>query len=322
LRPQENYLVPSNTLDRPLILDGGMGHLLKRNGVEVTGRIGTMERFRHVARANRDSPGLVVRSHLEYIRAGAQVITTNTYACVPSAFDDDASVVVDLIRAGGECAQEARAIARDEELASAETILIAGSLPPLHETYRANRVADYDELSSGYRLILEAVAPYSDVLLCETMHSAKEACAAAEAASASGLPIWVSFTVSDDESGTLRSGESMATGLEAISNFENVEAVLVNCSSPQAVTAALRELQSVVGHTLRTGAYANGFSREFAGSTNQPGEVPVASYYDDELIPEKYAELVTEWRQGGSSIVGGCCGVFPEHIAAVSQGIR
>jgi S-methylmethionine-dependent homocysteine/selenocysteine methylase len=109
----------------------------------------------------------------------------------------------------------------------------------------------------------------------------------------------------------------MATGLEALSSFENVEAVLVNCSSPHAVTVALRELQSAAGHTLRTGAYANGFSREFAGSTNQPGEVPVASYYDNELSPEKYAELVTEWCQGGSSIVGGCCGVFPEHVAAV-----
>lgn len=307
----------SETLDRPLILDGGMGHLLKRNGIEVTGPIGTMERFRHVAQANRESPGLVVRSHLEYIRAGAQVITTNTYACVPSAFDDDTSVVADLIRAGGECAQEARAIARDEGLASADSILIAGSLPPLHETYRADRVAGYEELSTGYRLIVDAVAPYSDVLLCETMHSAKEAFAAAEAASAAGLPVWVSFTVSDDESGTLRSGESMSEGLEALSGLENVEAVLVNCSSPKAVTAGVRELQAVAGSTLRTGAYANGFSREFAGSTNQTREVPASSYYDDELSPEKYAELVNGWCQGGSSIVGGCCGVFPEHIAAV-----
>ena len=308
----------SKSLESPLILDGGMGHLLKRNGIEVTGRIGTMERFRLVARANRDSPGIVVRSHLEYIRAGAHVITTNTYACVPSAFDDDASVVVDLIRAGGECAQEARKIARDEGLTSADTILIAGSLPPLHETYRADRVADYDELSAGYRMIVDAVSPYSDVLLCETMHSSQEAYAAAEAANAAGIPVWVSFTVSDDDLGTLRSGESMAEGLEALSDFGNVEAVLVNCSSPRAVSAALSELQTVAGPMLRTGAYANGFSREFADSGSDSSDGTVASYYDDELSPARYAEIVNEWCEGGSSVVGGCCGVFPEHIAAVN----
>jgi len=314
-------MASSSDMDRVLILDGGMGHLLKRNGVEVAGRIGTMERFRLVARANRDSPELVVQAHLEYIRAGAHVITTNTYACVPSAFEDDTSVVVDLIQAGGQCAREARTIARDEGLREANNTLIAGSLPPLHETYRADRVAQYDELSAGYRMIVEAVTPYSDVLLCESMHSSREAYAAAEAANVAELPVWVSFTVSDDASATLRSGESMSEGLAALSDFDNVEAVLVNCSSPMAVTAGLRELQAIAGRSLRTGAYANGFSRDFAGSVNASDSGTAISDYDHELSPAKYARFARSWREGGSSIVGGCCGVFPEHLAAVSQGL-
>ncbi len=302
-----------------MILDGGMGHLLRRNGVEISGPIGTMERFRGVARANRDSPDIVLQSHLQFLRAGADVITTNTYACVPAALATDgggsSDDVVELIQAGGALAARARDIAVSEGLSHARP-LVAGCLPPLHETYRPDRVGDYDELSNTYRMIVDAVAPSSDVLLCETMHSTAEALAAAEAATAVGVPVWVSFTVSEVDVGNLRSGESIAEGVTAIADVRNVEAVMLNCSSPEAITAALPLLVQAAPD-LTIGVYANGFSDAFRASAADNDPVPTRREYDEMLMPDAFARKADNWRQQGASIIGGCCGIFPEHIASV-----
>lgn len=303
-----------------MILDGGMGHLLRRNGVEISGPIGTMERFLGVALANRDAPELVLESHLQFLRAGADVITTNTYACVPAAVSSCGNAsdrdVVDLIEAGGRIAQQACDIAVSEGV-SASRPLVAGCLPPLHETYRADRVAEYPELASTYRTIVDAVSPFSDVLLCETMHSAAEAYAAAEAANETGLPVWVSFTVSEDGSGHLRSGEDVSIGVDAISGFANVEAVLLNCSKSEAVTLALPRLVQSAPH-VRVGVYANGFSDEFLASVGNEAGAASYSEYDEALTPETYARIAESWREQGANIIGGCCGIFPEHIEAIS----
>ena len=302
-----------------MILDGGMGHLLRRNGVDISGPIGTMERFRGVARANRDSPDIVLHSHLQFLRSGADVITTNTYACVPAALSTDGGGspddVVELVQAGGALAARARDIAVSEGLSHARP-LVAGCLPPLHETYRPDRVGDYDELSSTYRMIVDAVAPSSDVLLCETMHSTAEAFAAAEAADAAGLPVWVSFTVSEADAGNLRSGESIAEGVAAIADVTNVEAVMLNCSSPDAITSALPLLVQAAPD-LTIGVYANGFSDAFRASASDNDPVPTHREYDEMLTRDAFARIADDWRQQGAGIIGGCCGIFPEHIASV-----
>ena len=302
-----------------VILDGGMGHLLRRNGVDISGPSGTMERFRGVARANGDAPDIVLQSHLQFLRSGADVITTNTYACVPAAFATDGGGfpddVVELIEAGGALAAKARDIAVSEGLSHARP-LVAGCLPPLHESYRADRVGDYHELASTYRVIVDAIAPSSDVLLCETMHSTAEAFAAAEAANEAGLPVWVSFTVSEIDVGNLRSGESIAEGVAAIAGVTNVEAVMLNCSSPEAITFAL-SLLAQAAPDLMIGVYANGFSDEFRASATDNDPVPTYREYDDLLTPDAFARIADDWRQQGASIIGGCCGIFPEHIASV-----
>ena len=69
---------------RPVLLDGGMGHLLRRFGVEISGPVGSTQRFLGVANANLELPHLVVEAHMQFLRAGATVITTNNYSCVPN----------------------------------------------------------------------------------------------------------------------------------------------------------------------------------------------------------------------------------------------
>merc|ERR1719326_1360862 len=124
---------------RRLILDGGNGHLLRRNGVKIQGEIGTMERFLGVALANLDDPSLVRRCHGAFIEAGCNVVTTNSYSCVPAALalaHDREIDLNELIAAAGRLAREAVAARGD----SSHSVLVAGCVPPLSASYRPDLV--------------------------------------------------------------------------------------------------------------------------------------------------------------------------------------
>lgn len=175
-------------------LDGGMGHLLRRKGVEVKGKVGSSERFMGVAMANVDNPKLVAECHDEYVAAGAKVLTTNSYAAVPKALTlagaGDWESIKKVIVASSKVAREAAD--------KGENVKVAGALPPLGPSYRFDLVGEESELDEGYKMIVEAVAPGSDLLLCETMSCVREGLAAAKAADKAGLPIWVAYTLSED----------------------------------------------------------------------------------------------------------------------------
>lgn len=260
--------------------------------------------------ANLDQKHLVHEAHEEYLLAGAGVITTNSYACVPSIVGDRERTL-EAIRAAGAISRAA---------ADQHNALVAGCLPPLRESYRADRVGPNAELEEEYALIARTIAPYSDVLLCETMSCAREAVAAARAAAPLGLPVWVSWTLGEDASCKLPSGESVEEAVDALRLAEGgpVRACLLNCSQPEAISAALPRLRSRVLASTLTGAYANGF-RTVKSTSGVEGST--LSEYREDLSPERYAELCLGWATDGSTIFGGCCGVFPEHIAAVARAL-
>jgi len=327
-----------------IILDGGMGHLLRRHGVAIEGPIGSMQRFLGVALANTTQPELVRACHREYLAAGAAIITTNSYSCVPAALElasdggsDSSDLVAASISAAGARAREARdAFVAAASLGADAAQRVAGCVPPLHESYRADRVGSSDELAAAYAHIVAKIAPHSDLLLCETMSSAREAFAAARASveSGSGKPVWISYTLHDDASGRLRSGETIGEAVRAIDSLlirvddgsaaarrrGTVEAILLNCCSHASICTALPARRHALdelgapGAAVRIGAYANGFKTVEAGAEMAGAE---AEYID--LSPADYAMQARQYVELGASIVGGCCGVFPEHIAAVKE---
>lgn len=300
--------------DALIVLDGGMGHLLRRKGIRVEGEIGSVKRFLGVAMANLEQPDLVREAHEEYLEAGARVITTNSYSCVPRIVGGDEAFIMNVIQAAGEVARKA---------ADQHGAMVAGCLPPLGASYRPDDVGTEEELEQEYARIAAAIAPYSDVLLCETMSCAREAAVAARAAVATGKPVWVSWTLAEDLSGNLVSGESVAEAVRALplpSSGEasgeeprgGVTALLFNCSLPECVSVALPKLHAVLPEGIACGAYANGFHTVMSpGGGNKE--------YRDNLSPMDYAEFCKDWAAEGATIVGGCCGIFPEHIAAVAQ---
>merc|ERR1719362_772467 len=304
--PAKKQCSPEASAPPVFILDGGNGHLLRRMGVKIEGPIGSIKRFLGVGLANVEDPSMVRAAHETYLKAGASVVTTNTYACIPAVVGREKTL--ETLQAGGLLAREAA-----DKFPGAR---VAGCLPPLHESYRPDKVAPQEELIRDYKLIAEGISKHSDLLLCETMSAGREAAAAVAAAKATGKPIWVSLCLAEEASGKLHSGETIEEVVEMLGLTEggSVQAVMFNCSQPEAISAALPRLRDVLPAGVSFGAYANGFA-----TVKSPGASDGSEYRDDS--PEAYAALCEQWVNMGATVVGGCCGIFPEHISAVSAAL-
>lgn len=284
------------------LLDGGMGQELLRRGMP--------ERDHSLWSANAllEDPDLVQSVHEDYLRAGADILTTNTYA-TPRERLEKAGLgdqVDTLNRRAGTLAERAReVVGRDA--------LIAGSLPPIRGSYRPDRVGTFEEIEPQYREQAQLLAPHVDLFLCETMSTSGEARAAVTGAASTGLPVLVSYTIPDEqpENGTsprLRSGEILDDAVEALTDLP-VEGLLLNCSFPESITAAIPSLRRLTERPV--GAYANAFSGIPEDWDEHADAMPEQR---EDLDPEAYARHVRQWLDDGAQIVGGCCEVGPEHI--------
>jgi S-methylmethionine-dependent homocysteine/selenocysteine methylase len=303
--------MPGSTIT---VLDGGMGHMLRRLGVVIEGEIGSQQRFLGVALANSAQSELVVAAHLAYIKAGATAITTNNYAVVPKTLSlpggsHGLQDLEKLVVAAADCAHTAidQAVA-EGIIKSKADVQVAGSLPPLAASYRADLVGSVDEMTEAYDRITAALSPKVDVFLCETMSTALEGKTAATSAAKHGRPVWVSWALQENEDGapTLWSGEPLEAAVDDVADIAGVEKLLINCSSVNSVSKAVPILKQKADEGVEVGGYANGFV-----TVKSDGK---GSDYDEDLTPEKYASIAKGWIHNGATVIGGCCGVFPEHI--------
>lgn len=255
-----------------------------------------------------DRPELVCELHKEYIAAGSRVITINAYTVTPErlAMVDSEDQFESLQARAIELAKQAR----DES--DAEDVRIAGCLPPLFTSYKPELAPEYDVILDTYRQIVAQQKDHVDLIVCETMSSVKEATASAIAASESGLPFWVALSLEDNGSGLLRGGESIADAFAAI-EASAPQAVLINCSIPEAVTAAWPQMQELA---CSVGAYANGFTSIL--DLKAGGGVDVLESRTD-LGPAAYADHALLWVNRGARVVGGCCEISPKHIEVLAQ---
>jgi S-methylmethionine-dependent homocysteine/selenocysteine methylase len=287
-----------------ILTDGGMGQeLLRRSQAPPTPLWS--------GRVLIDEPGLVRDLHVEFIRAGARVITVNSYAATPERLEREGvgELFEPLQKRALDLAHEAR------EAAGEDGVLIAGCLPPLFGSYHPSLTISFADTLAIYRRVVAEEADRVDLMLCETMASAEEARAAVTAAAECGKPVWVSWTLTDDGPPRLRSGETLATAAAALADIPPA-ARLVNCSQPEAITAALPELVALGG---AVGAYANAFTA--VDRLKHGGSVDVLDARDD-LGPATYADFAMGWVEAGATIVGGCCEVGPEHIGVLRDRLR
>ena len=205
--------------DGVLLLDGGFGHELKERGVSKA--TSTSSTFLAGALANQNDPSAVVGLHREYIRAGCDVLTTNSFVLTPHHLAKAGlgrTHLQDLVRKSVANAAEARAM----EGATNETVRIAGCLPPLAECYDDDDSgAPPQELSETYAEILACLNGV-DIVLVETIGRSSEALACLDAISSCpderlrGAEVWVSFTLADDRGARLRGGEPLVEAALAV----------------------------------------------------------------------------------------------------------
>lgn len=288
------------------ILDGGMGG-------EIQDRLPNAKHGLWSATALIGCPQLVVDIHREYLDAGADVITTNTYSTVPSY----------LVKAGmADRCLELTTLAADLARQAADNchrpVRVAGGLPPLEESYRPDLVPPAAEARPVYEAMVSAMAGKVDLFLCETMSSVDEARNAARAAldAGDGKPVFVAWTLDETPGAGLRSGETVAAALEGIADL-NIAGFLFNCTHPEAIEAGLVELRARTDKPI--GCYPNRLNRvpEGWGLDN----ALVAGLRED-LPTAVYIASILRCVALGATIVGGCCGIRPTDIRSLAQRLQ
>ena len=286
------------------ILDGGMG-------AELQARHGTGKGL-WSAQILIDKPEAVVQLHTDFIIAGAQAIITNTYSTIPSYLGKEGrqKEYPALTRLGAELARQAA----DQ---SPAPVQVLGSLPPLAESYRPDLVPSSDEARPIYRKLAETLAPHVDAYICETMSTADEAQNAATQAleHGKGKPVYVSWTLDEKAKAKLRSGEPVPDAFQKVKHLP-VAGYLFNCTTPEAILTGLEALRPLTDQPL--GCYANKVVEIPAGWTLD-GAQPTRRRTD--LTEADFVQTCQQAAAAGATLIGGCCGLGPPYIAALSQAL-
>jgi len=296
----------------PIVLDGGIGTELERLGAP-------MDHEAWCAVALETHPQLVRDVHRSYIDAGADIITVNTYAATRHALTNGGmeenftswnKLAVQLARETLDASEADR------------NILIAGSVSNFG--HFDDRYTD-EQLAPNFRDQAEILVENGvDFIILESLGAKTSTIVTAlNAITEFDVPIWVAVSCAEDhESGQLFLGieesrihshrplahQSLGDAIETIMDTAG-SALLVMHSTVDTTLPALQLMQS--HYDGLRGAYPN------AGYWIRPEWAFV-----DQISPEDYLDRAQKWLDTGARIVGGCCGIGPDHIAALSKGLR
>jgi S-methylmethionine-dependent homocysteine/selenocysteine methylase len=293
------------------VLDGGMGRELLRRGAP----------FRQPewsALALIEAPEHVSRAHQAFVDAGARIITTNSYALVPFHIGAER-----FASEGLRLAALAGRLAREVADAAPHPVRVAGSLPPICGSYRADWF-DPEFARPILEVLVKGLAGSVDHWQAETLSTIAEAELVRAVLGDDRRPLWLSFTLNDDGAigglPRLRSGEPAGEAVAAAVRL-GAAAVLFNCSQPEVMADAIDRAREVLTTARRFGSggiaigvYANAFPPQSATATANDDLTAIRA----DLDPPAYLVWAKEWVRRGATVVGGCCGIGPEHIRALS----
>ncbi|KAE8897125.1 hypothetical protein PF005_g6642 [Phytophthora fragariae] len=301
----------STKTPRVTLLDGGTGEELFARGLPDDRRI-----WSATALVHEQHHTLLREVHTSFLTAGADCITSLAGRVARKACDQWTEASTDTTR---------------------QKPKVCGSLPPLLDSYRPDKVPKHEEGVRLYAMIAKALKPFVDCYLAETLSSVQEAKMAllgvqqvwcGNERGSTPASVMVSFTLNSQ--GRIRSGENVCDAARELLDFTagisgaELQAILFNCSQPEAICKALRELHddehtrgSLNSRGVRLGAYANRL-------TVIPDEWALAESSEPQamrtdLAVERYSNFVSQWIELGAEFVGGCCGIGPEYIANIHK---
>ena len=289
------------------LLDGAMATELEKRGCNLNDPLWS-------AKVLLEAPELIRDVHLDYLRAGADIITTASYQATFEGLAGrglERSEAAALMRLSVQLALEARAQWLAEAPQAAPP-LVAASVGP----YGA-MLADGSEYRGGYgmsvgqlmdfhrpRLAVLAAAG-ADLLACETLPCPEEAVALARLL-AEELPqtaAWLAFSCKDGEH--VSQGERLAACLALLEGTPQIVAVGINCTDPALLPALLASVRGATGKPLLV--YPN------SGEHYDPA----GKCWHGQADAERVAEDAGRWREGGARLIGGCCRTGPAQINAL-----
>lgn len=293
------------TMNRLTILDGGMGRELKEIGAPFSQPLWS-------AQALIEAPQFVTQAHQHFIDAGAELIITNSYACVPFHLGEQR-----FSEQGFELAELSGKLAQSVAQSANHTVTVAGAIPPPFGSYRPD-LFKAEQAKPIVQTLYDAQAPYVDLWMVETLCSLKEFSAIHDVLKESDKPCYYAFSLSDEtgSAARLRSGQTVTDAIK-LAVQSNATAVLFNCSVPEVMEQAVKDAKQILielDSSIEIGVYAN----NFAPISNEH-EANDTLQCMRELSPEDYLVYAKRWYQLGATIIGGCCGIGPKHIKALSD---
>ena len=279
------------------ILDGAMGSELIKRGL-------VLHEHTWSADANINHPDLIEQIHREYVDAGADFITTNTFRTTPRAY---AKTGLGNLNSEESVYKAKTALEKAVELARRAAISstkIIGSIAPLEDCYKPNLFPGKDIAVSEFSLLGNWLIDAGvDLLVFETMNSLAETEAGLIALQDCNHPFWVSFILKNDN--CLLSGDSLCDALSTLNKY-NIDMVLLNCNP---LLRTKNAVDIIVENWHRDwGIYPN------LGK----GEPELLGNITDYESKDKFLSVIEYALNAGASVVGACCGSSPEHIKEIN----
>ena len=297
-----------NFFKQTRILDGGMGQELLARGMEPYGTLWSAN-----ALLQEKYHKLLLDTHLDFIKAGAEVIVTTTFTTRKIRLKDNN--VEDKFEylniKAGEIAQKAKKLYPD--------VLIAGGLPPQYLTYEADKRSE-SEIKNDFYSQAKLLNPYIDFFYFDVLSSVREFQIAINCIKEFNKPYLIGAHISEGRQ--LPSGENISEIITKIKH-ENILGMILSCISPENYELNLNEIKNLgipfgfkLNGFIKTNPkpnYTNAYKKSKTGNPNEfLGQ-------RKDLTPEKMAEFAKKFKDAGATILGGCCETRPSHIKAFSS---
>ena len=297
-----------NFFKQTRILDGGMGQELLARGMKPNGTLWSAN-----ALLNEKYHKLLLDTHLDFIKAGAEVIITTTFTTRKIRLKDNSveEKFEYLNKKAGELAQKAKE--------NYPSILIAGGLPPQNLTYEADTRSD-KEIKDNFSSQAKLLNPYVDFFYFDVLSSIKEIKIAIESIKDFNKPYLVGAHIS--EGTNLPSGERILDITNKIKH-EKLLGVMLSCVSPENYELNLDEMKSLdipfgfkLNAFVKTNPKPNYTGAYKKSKTGNPNEFLGVR---EDLTPKKMSEFARKFMDAGATIIGGCCETSPAHIKEMSK---
>tara|TARA_X000001036_G_scaffold164711_1_gene156245 strand:+ start:1128 stop:2036 length:909 start_codon:yes stop_codon:yes gene_type:complete len=297
-----------NFFKQTRILDGGMGQELLARGMEPNGTLWSAN-----ALLNEKYHKLLLNTHLDFIKAGAEVIVTTTFTTRKMRLKDNN--VEDKFEYLNKKAGEIALKTKEQN----PNVLIAGGLPPQYLTYEAD-TRDESEILDNFYSQARLLNPYVDFFYFDVLSSVKEFQIGINSIKEFNKPYLIGAHISEGKS--LPSGEKISEIITKI-NHEKLLGIILSCISPENYELNLNEIKNLgvpfgfkLNAFIKTNPKPNYTGAYNQSKTGNPNEFLGVR---EDLTPKRMSEFAKKFKDAGATILGGCCETRPEHIHEMSK---